>query len=174
MGEANDIAFGGSAAPARANIPTLVRIEVTSKKTVLCLRRIGYRDLESGKHYEFLTNHFRLAAKTIAEIYRELWKIAFSSRRLNKTCASKTLSAILKIYITSACYAWLLSRTAMVAHKMIYVLRLVSSSATQPVFLKVLQQSNGIALEPVMAVRTLYVGHHGFVNVNEPVEILII
>ena len=39
------------------------------------LRRVGYRDPETGKHYEFLTNQFRLSAKTIAEIYKQRWQI---------------------------------------------------------------------------------------------------
>lgn len=39
------------------------------------LRRIGYRDPDTGKHYSFLTNNFRLAAATIAEIYRQRWQI---------------------------------------------------------------------------------------------------
>lgn len=39
------------------------------------LRRIGYRDPETGQHYEFLTNNFRLCAKTISEIYKQRWQI---------------------------------------------------------------------------------------------------
>lgn len=39
------------------------------------LRRIGYRDSETGKNYEFLTNNFDLCAQTIAEIYKERWQI---------------------------------------------------------------------------------------------------
>jgi len=39
------------------------------------LRRIGYRDADSGKHYVFLTNHFRLSAKTIADVYKDRWQI---------------------------------------------------------------------------------------------------
>lgn len=39
------------------------------------LRRIGYRDPETGKHYIFLTNHFSLAAKTIADIYKARWQV---------------------------------------------------------------------------------------------------
>lgn len=39
------------------------------------LRRIGYRDPETGKHYVFLTNHFKLAARTIAEIYKQRWQV---------------------------------------------------------------------------------------------------
>jgi putative transposase len=39
------------------------------------LRRVGYRDQETGRHYEFLTNNFHLSAKTIAEIYKQRWQI---------------------------------------------------------------------------------------------------
>src|SRR5690606_23986960 len=39
------------------------------------LRRIGYRDPQTGKHYVFLTNAFHLAAKTIADLYKERWQI---------------------------------------------------------------------------------------------------
>lgn len=39
------------------------------------LRRVGYRDPETGRYYEFLTNHFDLSAKTIAEIYKQRWQI---------------------------------------------------------------------------------------------------
>jgi putative transposase len=39
------------------------------------LRRIGYRDTQTGKHYVFLTNNFVLAAKTICDIYKERWQI---------------------------------------------------------------------------------------------------
>lgn len=39
------------------------------------LRRIGYRDPDTGHHYVFLTNQFQLAAKTIAEIYKARWQI---------------------------------------------------------------------------------------------------
>ena len=39
------------------------------------LRRIGYCDPETGKHYEFLTNHFGLSARTISEIYKQRWQV---------------------------------------------------------------------------------------------------
>jgi putative transposase len=35
------------------------------------LRRIGYRDPNTKKHYVFFTNNFKLSAKTIADIYKE-------------------------------------------------------------------------------------------------------
>lgn len=39
------------------------------------MRRVGYRDVETGKHYVFITNHLKLCAKTIAAIYKSRWQI---------------------------------------------------------------------------------------------------
>ena len=39
------------------------------------LRRIGYRDPETGRHYVFLTTNFRLSAKTVADIYSSRWQV---------------------------------------------------------------------------------------------------
>lgn len=39
------------------------------------LRRIKYRDGETGKIYVFLTNNFELSALLIAQLYKERWKI---------------------------------------------------------------------------------------------------
>lgn len=53
-------------------------IELTGTKAENCpikLRRIGFKDVETGKHYYFLTNNFELAAATIAEIYKARWQI---------------------------------------------------------------------------------------------------
>ena len=46
-----------------------------SKKCPIRLRRIGYKDAQTGKHYVFLTNDFKLAAKTIADIYKARWQV---------------------------------------------------------------------------------------------------
>ena len=54
-------------------------IEFTSiqivKKCPIQLRRVGYRCPETGKHYIFLTNNFKLAARTIADIYKARWQV---------------------------------------------------------------------------------------------------
>jgi len=47
----------------------------TSKKCPIPLRRIGYRDAATGKHYIFLSNNFKLSAKTIADIYKARWQV---------------------------------------------------------------------------------------------------
>jgi len=47
----------------------------TAKKCPIRLRRIGYRDAETDKQYIFLTNNFKLSAKTIADIYKARWQV---------------------------------------------------------------------------------------------------
>ena len=47
----------------------------TVKKCPIQLRRIGYKDPETGKHYVFLSNNFHLSAKTIADIYKARWQV---------------------------------------------------------------------------------------------------
>lgn len=48
---------------------------LTAKKCPIQLRRIGYRDPETGKHYVFLTNNFKLSARTIADVYKARWQV---------------------------------------------------------------------------------------------------
>ena len=54
-------------------------IELTSahakKRGAPLLRRVGYRDRETGKRYEFITNNFELSARTIAAIYKDRWQV---------------------------------------------------------------------------------------------------
>jgi hypothetical protein len=45
------------------------------KETLAPLRRIAYRDAETGIRYVFLTNNFQLAASTIAACYKQRWQI---------------------------------------------------------------------------------------------------
>ena len=63
----------------RHGITSDQEIELTSrdgrKKYPHRLRRVGFRDKETGRHYVYMTNHFGLSAKTIAEIYKSRWQI---------------------------------------------------------------------------------------------------
>jgi putative transposase len=45
------------------------------KRGAPLLRRIGYRDPQTGKFYQFLTNHLDWSAQTIAAIYKDRWQI---------------------------------------------------------------------------------------------------
>lgn len=47
----------------------------TAKRCPVRLRRIGYKDAITGKHYIFLTNNFTLSSKTIADIYKARWQV---------------------------------------------------------------------------------------------------
>lgn len=68
-------------------------IQLTGTKGRQCphpLRRIGYRDPESGRHYVFLTNNFKLVAKTIADIYKERWQIEIFFRWIKQNLKIKS------------------------------------------------------------------------------------
>ena len=48
-------------------------IQVVSDGKPFKLRRMDYRDVKTGEHYVYQTNHFTLSARTDAEIYKERW-----------------------------------------------------------------------------------------------------
>lgn len=54
-------------------------IEYTSnrskKNNLRPVRRIGFYDAQTNKHYVFITNHFDWSAKTIAAIYKQRWQV---------------------------------------------------------------------------------------------------
>ena len=86
------------------------RIEVSCKGQPLRLRRIGYRDPNTGKHYKFLTNNFSLSAKTIADIYKERWQIELFFKEIKQNLHIKrfignSLNAVLtQIYSALTIY----------------------------------------------------------------------
>ncbi len=62
----------------------------TAKRCPIPLRRIGYKDLESGKKYVFLTNNFNLCARTIADIYKDRWQIELFFKWIKQNLKIKT------------------------------------------------------------------------------------
>ena len=54
------------------------------------LRRIGYRDQETGKHYVFLTNHFGLSANTVAAIYKDRWQVELFFKAIKQNLKIKS------------------------------------------------------------------------------------
>jgi hypothetical protein len=122
-------------------------IEIKTKSGVLRLRRIGYRDKESGKHYEFLTNHFRLVAKTIADIYKERWKIETFFKEIKQNLKIKSfvgtsenavlaqVYVALTVYLLTAYYKFL-SRVNFTVQQMLQVLQVnvFSRSTLQELF----------------------------------------
>jgi putative transposase len=68
-------------------------IELTGTKGGNCtipLRRIGFKDAETGIQYYFLTNNFKLAASTIAEIYKARWQIELFFKWLKQNLKIKS------------------------------------------------------------------------------------
>jgi len=85
-------------------------IEVAAQSKTLRLRRIGYRDPQSGKRYEFLTNHFRLSARTVADVYKERWQIEIFFREIKQNLRIKTFigntenAVLIQIYTALTVY----------------------------------------------------------------------
>jgi hypothetical protein len=68
-------------------------IQLTGARAGNCpisLRRIGYKDAETGIQYYFLTNNFDLAAATIAEIYKARWQIELFFKWLKQSLKIKS------------------------------------------------------------------------------------
>lgn len=94
-------------------------IVITGAKASTCrapLRRIGYRDAQTGKDYVFLTNHFHLSAKTIADIYKSRWQIELFFKCIKQNLKIKSFigtsrnAVLTQIWVAMCTYlllAWL-------------------------------------------------------------------
>lgn len=54
------------------------------------IRRIGYRDPETGRHYVYITNHFSWSAQTIADIYKQRWQVELFFKWIKQNLKIKT------------------------------------------------------------------------------------
>lgn len=95
---------------------TLAIVGTKAARCPIPLRRIGYRDPETGKHYVFLTNNFHLAAKTIANIYKARWQIELFFKCLKQNLKIKRFvgtsrnAVLTQIWIAMCAYlllAWI-------------------------------------------------------------------
>ena len=104
-------------------------------KSELALRRIGYKDPETGNHYKFLTNNLSLEAKTIADIYKERWAIETFFRWIKQNLKIKTFvgrsenAVLIQIYVALILYLLLallkfLSKTRFSLQEMLQILQL--------------------------------------------------
>ena len=69
---------------------TIILTGTKAKDCPVPLRRVGYRDPETKKHYVYLTNILRLSSKTIADIYRERWQIELFFKWIKQNLKVKT------------------------------------------------------------------------------------
>ena len=89
---------------------------VKGKECPFLLRRIRYRDAETGKVYVFLTSAMHLSAKTVADIYKERWQIELFFKWIKQNLKVKTFlgtsrnAVLTQIWIALCAYlilAWL-------------------------------------------------------------------
>ena len=62
----------------------------TDKKYPIKMRRIGYKDAVTGKRYTFLTNNFKLSAKTIADICKARWQVELFFKQIKQNLKIKS------------------------------------------------------------------------------------
>jgi len=112
-------------------------IRLTGAKARECskpLRRIVYQDPETDKVYVFLTNHFRLAAKTIADIYKERWQIEIFFRFIKQNLKIKAFIGNSENAVMSQIYA------ALIVYLLLcYTKFLCNLSVTLQNFMRILQ-----------------------------------
>lgn len=85
------------------------------------LRRVHYRDPETGKEYVFLTNRFDLSALDIAELYRQRWQIELFFKWVKQNLKIKTF------YGTSRNAVLIQIWTALIAYLLLMWLKLRST-----------------------------------------------
>lgn len=87
-------------------------IEMGKDRQKVTLRKIGYYDPETSKHYVFLSNNFTLDAKTIADLYRSRWQIEIFFKEIKQFLKIKkfigTNENAVKIQLYTALIVYLL------------------------------------------------------------------
>lgn len=89
-------------------------VEKSRKKYPKALRLVCYTDPETGKQYEFLTNNMKLAASTIAAIYKSRWQIELFFKWIKQNLKIKSFlgtspNAVLSQIWVAMCYYLLLA-----------------------------------------------------------------
>lgn len=89
---------------------TIVLTGIKGQQCPYPIRRIGYRDPETKRHYVFITNNFKLSAKTIADIYKERWQIEIFFRWIKQNLKIKAFignsrnAVMTQIYVALIAY----------------------------------------------------------------------
>lgn len=103
------------------------------RKNLPVLRRVGYRDPDTGKHYVFVTNQFSWSPKTIAQIYKQRWQIELFFKWIKqnlkiKTFLGTTQNAVMTQVLVALCLYLLLSYikfTSKLTRSLQQILRLI-------------------------------------------------
>lgn len=111
-------------------------VQLTGMKATHCpidLRRIGFKDAETGIQYFFLTNNFRLAASTIAAIYKSRWQIELFFKWIKQNLKIKSFlgtsknAVMTQVWIAMIYYLLLtyIKYQARFAHSLLYLSRVI-------------------------------------------------
>jgi len=78
------------------------------------VRRVGYNDPVTGKHYVFVTNQFDWSAQTIADIYKQRWQVELFFKWIKQNLKIKTFlghskNAVMTQIMVALCAYLLLS-----------------------------------------------------------------
>jgi len=104
---------------------TIIRTGPKASDCPILLRRIGYRDPETRKHYVFLTNNFHLAAKTIANIYKSRWQVELFFKWIKQNLKIKTFLGTSKNAVMTQ--IWIALITMLILSYMKYLAKLSQS-----------------------------------------------
>ena len=116
----------------------------------LDLRRIGYLDPATGHRYFFLTNLFRLSARTIAQIYRSRWQVELFFKWIKQHLRIKTFIGTSPNAVMSQVYV------AMITHLLLSYLKFSSRS---PLTLYELAKRIEVGLFDRVDIRSLLARH---------------
>ncbi len=108
------------------------------------LRRIRYRDPETGRRYTFLTNDFGLSALTVAKLYRSRWQVELFFRWIKqhlriKVFYGRSLNAVAtQIWIAISVYVLvaIVKKRLAIKHDLYTILQILSVSLFERVELK--------------------------------------
>jgi len=93
----------------------------SSKKSLQPVRRVGYRDPKTGKHYVFITNQFSWAPKMIADIYKQRWQVELLFKLIKqnlkvKAFLSASENAVISLVMAALCVYLLLAYLTFQSH----------------------------------------------------------
>jgi hypothetical protein len=111
-------------------------IQVADGEKTLILRRIGYRDQETGNCFRFLTNHMTLPARMIADIYKDRWQVEIFFRFIKQNLKIKSFLGNSKNAVLSQVYV------ALIAYLLLAYQKFMSKTGLSLYYLARLVQRN--------------------------------
>ena len=112
------------------------RSKQRDSEQLLPVRRVGYRDPKTGRHYVFITNHFEWSAQTIADIYQQRWQVELFFKWIKQNLKIKAFlgnskNAVLTQILAALCVYLLIAYMkfqSKIAHSMQQILRLIHTN----------------------------------------------